>query len=575
MHIRHRIGWLGIVTFGTACHIGTPGTAAISTDFASGSSSGATSSSGASSSSGAASEVSTSSAATGSDTTDATSSGSTLDADTFATNSSTGDDPACGQDGAGQPLHARIFANIGDEYVTDLVIGNSGILTAIYTASSNCGGMPALDFGQPLPATYESVPVPVIAQYDLLGHVRSHRIHGSEPREALDVATDAAGNIYVVGYFDGAIVLPPAFGEYAGAAASFGPEGDASRTGFLAVFDASGKYVWSMALRASDTLIPHGIAAAANGRVAVVGGYNGTLNLAASCAEATQPSRGIFVAVFDRGQDAFLEQQWVGCAVPANGAATWGGSAVRAALRPDGGVVATGYFEGSLAFAAGAPTLTAVGDGSSDIFLAAWTSAGAHAWSVSCGTSASDEGHDIALGADGRVLVTGNLGDGGSCIGDLDPDKIPGQRRGFVAALQPPADEGQPVTWLFERRLSGESELLAIVEGPCGDITVAGYGNGPIAWEDMPDLLFSPDPPGGGDDIIVAKLSVLGVPRWGRRLGSSGRDWGSALATDASGELYLGGSYSDAMMVDADLWPAPSKCLAPLRGDTFLVHLPP
>ncbi|TXC66630.1 hypothetical protein FSC37_14805 [Piscinibacter aquaticus] len=85
--------------------------------------------------------------------------------------------------------------------------------------------------------------------------------------------------------------------------------------------------------------------------------------------------------------------------------------------------------------------------------------------------------------------------------------------------------------WTTQFGTSATETASAAALDSAGSVFVAGSTNG------------SPDgvPTAGGFDAVLVKYDRFGARQWSRLLGSSAADTGQALATDRSGNVYLGG----------------------------------
>jgi List-Bact-rpt repeat protein len=98
-----------------------------------------------------------------------------------------------------------------------------------------------------------------------------------------------------------------------------------------------------------------------------------------------------------------LRAQWA----KSFGDATGDDSAFGVAPYPGGGFVVTGYFHGSIYFAAGGLSLTS--HGGADAFIVRFDAAGNHLWSFRYGGAMDDVGQDVAVDPGGAVVLLGNF----------------------------------------------------------------------------------------------------------------------------------------------------------------------
>lgn len=157
----------------------------------------------------------------------------------------------------------------------------------------------------------------------------------------------------------------------------------------------------------------------------------------------------------------------------------------------------------------------------------------------------SDRAHDVAVGADGFVHVTGTI----NGHGVFGPTEFvsEGVQDMFVAKLDPTT--GTPI-WIrhagHPSANAGEAAGRAIAVDADGNAYVTGYFSGRTTFGKTgspDDLLHYPVTLSsvGSRDIFVAKYDPLGRLMWVVRAGGSGADEGLAMALDDEGQPYIAG----------------------------------
>lgn len=180
--------------------------------------------------------------------------------------------------------------------------------------------------------------------------------------------------------------------------------------------------------------------------------------------------------------------------------------------------------------------------GDHDILLMRISTAGTCDWAIGIGGSGVDEGHDLAIDANGDVLVAGEFSD----TVDFDPTGgsavlvSRGGTDGFVA------EYGSDGSFISVAQFGGPSDdaVNAIAVRSDGDIVIGGTFSGtasfgsPLALQ----LLVS----AGGNDYFVGRLSpALGL-EWAVRGGGPGDDainTGGVIAA-SSGLIYVTGTFT-------------------------------
>ncbi len=351
-----------------------------------------------------------------------------------------------------------------------------------------------------------------------------------------DIAMDAAGNTYVVGYFGGTL-------------ASFGDppflESTSAHDVFVAKLSPSGEVIWRRGFGGSGWASLSALAIDGNGDLIIGGAFAGSFVLD-GFSFAPNPSEDAFVARLDAGDGDVLDAVRIGGAqrkfvldlvvdaespVPSIVAVgvfddcTFGGSttpcpassyddlfiarldqdlvvrrntsfgssgyqqARGVALDAGRRLIVAGNFEGTLAFGAPAATLTSTTSG--DAFVAAFdlpadlTAAFAPVWAVAygpggCASPPARRANDVALGppSGGRADVY-VVGEFSGCIAiDGVRDDAVGMSDGFVARLD--GDDGATLGKLVLAGTSAQS-LTSIVRDRDGAFLVGGSTMGTLS----------------------------------------------------------------------------------------------
>lgn len=502
--------------------------------------------------------------------------------------------PACGPSiGKGGLLDAIGFTNPGDQRFSSLALGPNGVLTAVadVDVSNECellldsksvplflGG--ALDY----PGGRRSEIA--VAQYDTSvpygeGFLTGGVIGGVGFQRAAGVAVDGAGTIYVAGVFNGNLYLPNKLGVVEGVTQMSGPTAvvDAPEEvhSFVAAYRPTGELLWHTQIggaQGSGAWI-EAIAVNSSGELALVGAAHG--EIPAGLGEACQlgDSWGPFVAKLPGGIVPPAGPLWVLCPDSDGEASRAYGVDVDEA----GGVVATGFFRGSLAWrdvqGEVVPGGGVTAAGAQDLFVARWDAGGALQWHERCGSarvqSASDEdaGHAVLAMADGRVLVAGAIGEAASCV--QDGSEVYSRRStGLLAARGPAGWAWEQIVQLDPQEPETGAAWTALAQDTGGSIVVTGSARGPVSF--VGQLRGAR----GAVDALVAKLSCEGALTWFHRFGVD--DGGGAalktVFTDvvlAGDALHVAGAYEASFHSNLE---KPQSC----HGDSteaMLINLSP
>ncbi len=328
------------------------------------------------------------------------------------------------------------------------------------------------------------------------------------------IALDAAGNVYITGYSEGAEL-------------NFGPH---KLTSFgsgavLYVAQLSPAGAWQRATLVDSPgytfryIIGNALTVDSAGAVYVTGGMNGTAQFGA-------------ITLFNGGYGTFVAKlspagtwQW---ATLAGGSYDFGNAI---ALDKAGDPYIAGSFQ-SPQVTFGAFSLT--NRGFSDIFVAKLTAAGAWQWIAQGGGRYSDVARGLAIDPAGNAYVTGGAGGDALRFGSLTATKVDDSNDLFVAKL----DAAGTWQWVALGGSAGQDFGMGIVlQG--NNLTVAGTLGGPTArFGALPAVAI-----GGDADVGVVRLGTDGQWQWALNTGGAGSDYAQSLAAGPQNEVRVVGSF--------------------------------
>jgi hypothetical protein len=338
----------------------------------------------------------------------------------------------------------------------------------------------------------------------------SQRFGSTSVDAGMAVAVDVFDNVFVTGYFSNT--------------ANFGG-GNLESSGptdiFLAKYDATGAHQWS--LRFGGAGDDNGVSIAVDnaGSVIITGFFQQTVNFGGADLVSVGSS-DIFVASFS-----------------ADGIYNWsrrlGGTVTEQSrsLAVDffGNVLVTGEFKDTVDFGGGGLTSA----GGSDIFLVKCNQTGAHVWSKRFGGTSDDQGWSVATHGVGDVMVAGDFGDtmdlgGGNLVSAGGTDL-------FLAMYDAAGVHG----WSRSFGSASNETMRSLAVDDLGNAIITGY------FSDSVDFGGGNLVTAGAGDIFLAKFGPAGTHQWSHRHGGVGADTGNSVATDALGNVYLTGYFSDTM----------------------------
>ncbi len=376
---------------------------------------------------------------------------------------------------------------------------------------------------------------------------------GLEPGQvnvSYDTTTDGAGNVYVVGFFNGTADFDPGPGVYALTAAG--------EDAYVAKYTAAGALVWAKRFGGSGIGGNGAVALDSAGNVFVTGNVHGTYDL--------DPGPGVF-NLFGSHAAYVVKLTSAGDFLWARGFSSET-NATGIATDAAGNVYCVGGFQGTFDIDP-TPGDEITSNGNSDTYVAKFSSAGSLVWSRGFGGSSLDEARDVATDADGSVYLIGAF------RGTVDFD--PGAGTSFLTSTHFQDDYVQKLNsgggFVWAKRLGGTDQYYPrdqeIEIDVNGDVVIAS------AFTDTAD--FDPGPgtfnltSNGGTDVYAAKLDAAGNFLWARAAGGTGDDWGEGLDTDQSGAIYVCGPFLGT--VDFDPGPGSSVVTATTLNRLFVWKL--
>lgn len=329
------------------------------------------------------------------------------------------------------------------------------------------------------------------------------------------IAVDGSGNVFLGGYFHNANLTTPALTKIG------------TLDAFALKLNSSGTVLWSQNFGGSGAIVyGQGISVDGSGSV-YVGGYFQSANL-------TTP------AVTMIGyQDAVIFK------LDASGTITWaknfGGSGASVsgrsiAVDESGNVYMGGDLSGNLT----TPAVTRIG--SRDVFAFKLNSGGAVTWAQNFGGSgATVNCMSIAVDGSGNVYLTGNYFYANLTNPILT--KI-GNEEAFAFKL----DSSGAVAWA-KSLVDSDSTVIgqSIAVDGSGNVYVGGYFTGVSLTNPALTKI-------GIRDAFAFKLDSSGNVAWAKNFGGSGAyTYGQSIAVDGSGNIYLGGYFTDANLSSPNL----------------------
>ncbi|NLF70850.1 MAG: hypothetical protein GX575_17605, partial [Candidatus Anammoximicrobium sp.] len=355
------------------------------------------------------------------------------------------------------------------------------------------------------------------------------------------VATDAAGNVYVTGIFQGTVDFDPGAGVVNLTSSAGGEDV------FVAQYTAAGALGWVRQLGASGNDEGYGIAVDGAGNVYTTGCFEGTVDFDPGIGTYTLTSAGysdVFISKLDSAGNFLWARKL--------GGSDWYDLGRGITFDGSGNVYTTGTFQGTADFDPGVGTYSLTSAGYNDVFVSKLDSAGNFLWARGLGGTSGEECESIVVDGSGNVYTAGTF----QATVDFDPGSgshnlTAANSDVFVSKL----DSAGNFVWA--RQWGGTAS-----DGG-HDIALDGTGN-----------LYTTgvfDSGAGAYDIFVIKLDTAGNFLWTRQMGGSTYDYGFGIAVDGGGNVYSTGFFSGA--ADFDPGPGTANLTSGSLRDVFVSKL--
>jgi PKD repeat protein len=349
-------------------------------------------------------------------------------------------------------------------------------------------------------------------------------IGGSGAESGVDIDTDSTGSAILAGTFGSS---PLNCGTNAsGEAVSITLPSGGGRGVLLVKVNALGQTLWAAGFNGTGTAAGNEIATGPNDEVLVIGPYaqNGGATL-------TFPN-GTTITKAGGDQDVFVAKfssagvfEW---GFGLNGDAHEEGRGIAADAA--GNVLVCGEFDGNLTLG----STTHATAGSSDIFVAKYSPAGALLWSRKFGGTGEDAARGIDGAPDGGVYVSGEF-TGTVSFGSFALTAAGTTKDLFLIKMS----AGGEVLWARSFGSPGNDQGCEIEADAAGNVFCAGSARTGLVFPGDVTLGSA-----GLSDQFVAKFDANGTLLWATNGGGAGSDSNFAIGLDPQGRVTVVGFYS-------------------------------
>ena len=375
-----------------------------------------------------------------------------------------------------------------------------------------------------------------IAKYNSSGElVFARSVGNTNGMQGNGIVTDAAGNIYVAGRFQGTLDIDPGPGVV-----NISSQGNNDI--FLLKLNSSGNYLASGAIGGSGAEAVNALAIDNAGSLYITGQF-------ATMVDFNPSPTGVNSLTSKGGSDAFVAKYNSSLnyvyAVQLGGTMADSGNDI--VVDAAGNVYTIGTFGGKVDFDPGAGVVELTSAGGNDIFISKLDKNGNYANAFRLGGAGSETGSGITVDNAGNIYVAGSFVN----IVDFDPG----------AGTRELTSAGSSDAFLAS--YSGAGSLIAVNSfggilnelaqkiklDSKGNIYVAGqyysaqltfdYKGTPVSFNNEGDA-----------DVFLAVFNSALQYRAGRSIGNVSTDMLGGLSLDATDKIYLGGSFANVANID-------------------------
>jgi CHU_C Type IX secretion signal domain/Ig-like domain CHU_C associated/FG-GAP-like repeat/IPT/TIG domain len=312
---------------------------------------------------------------------------------------------------------------------------------------------------------------------------------------------------------------------------------------FVLKLDTDGNFVWAKSIGTGglESVVGRSIALDNSGNLLITGLFSSTADF--------DPGAGTFnltSAEAAGGNNAFL------CKLDASGNFAWAramlgtGAAEAYSIVADNSdnVIAVGAYSGTIDFDPSASSFNLTSVGNFDAFISKLDASGNFIWAKSLGGSSNEYGNSIAVDNAGSIFITG-LFKGTS---DFDPGvgvfnlTSSGLFDSFISKL----DANGNFVWAIPvgGSTAKDDSGIAIAIDASGNLLCTGFFEGTIDFDPGAGI-YNLTSSGSNPDIYILKLDVNANFIWAVRQGSTNSpDQGNGISTDASSNVYVTGYFS-------------------------------
>jgi hypothetical protein len=380
-----------------------------------------------------------------------------------------------------------------------------------------------------------------IASYDSLGNYRWAHLFNNIVSQCLE--TDTAGNLFVGGNFINTADFDP--GPGAAISTSLATNYDA----FIAEYDGSGNYIFHKTFGGMYPEYINELKLNLTGKIYITGNFQSVADFDPSAATANLTASGgtdVFIAAYTTTGNYLFAKKLGGTADD---------DGLSLDLGTDGKIYACGFFNGTADLDGSAAVANVISVGGKDVFITGYDTLGNYVFGKGFGGSSDDRANSVSVNSLNRIFITGSF----TNSADFDPSSASHyimanglyDENLFTAGYDPTGN------YIFAKSFGGlqTDGGYSIQSVGNASFLVTGTFYGPVDFDPGPSTQSLQGPL---RNVCMAKYDANGNYIFAKEMGclhgTQKDDEGRSIISDAAGNIYVCGAFSDT--TDFDPGPA-------------------
>ncbi|MCJ8289581.1 MAG: SBBP repeat-containing protein [Crocinitomicaceae bacterium] len=309
---------------------------------------------------------------------------------------------------------------------------------------------------------------------------------------------------------------------------------------FILKLDTAGNFVWAKKIGGTGSDKANSITTDNLGNVYTTGNFSGTVDFDPNAGTNNLTANGnnlLFILKLDTAGN-FVWAKKMG-----------GVNSASITTDSSGNIYTTGYFNGTSDFdpsTTSTVNLTPIGQG--DIFILKLDAAGNFVWAKQMGGTTNDFGYSISTDVWGNVYTTGNF----SGTADFDPSAATSNLTalGFDAAFIQKLNAAGNFVWAKQIEATA-SYGYSITTDALGSVYTSGTFHGTADFDpstDTSNLIAN-----GIYDAFIQKLDAAGDFVWAKQLAGTSYSYGYSITIDPLNNIYVTGTFNGTADFDPGL----------------------